>query len=133
LIGCGGFVASQQTGAANVRFGSKADIGRLIVWKSAQRMNLKAPMRSSLQLNAGGADDLAPSFAFRSDEGAELLRGVPLRDDADRIEAIHGFLPLEIRDQGGIQLVNDCFGVPACAKNPWNVTFFESNAVASLR
>jgi hypothetical protein len=40
-------------------------------------VNLKAPIRNSLQLNAGGADDLAPTFAFRSDEGAELFRGVP--------------------------------------------------------
>ena len=61
-------------------------------------INLKAPIGSSLQLNAGGADDLAPSFAFRSDEGAELFRGVPFRDDADRLEAIRGFLPLEIRE-----------------------------------
>src|SRR6516162_6978016 len=65
-------------------------------------INLKAPMGRSLQLNAGGADDLAPSFAFRSDEGAELFRGVPFRDDADRLEAIRGFLPLEIRDQSNI-------------------------------
>ena len=61
-------------------------------------MNLKAPIRNSLQLNAGSADDFAPSFAFRGNEGAELLWGVPLRDDADRLEAIRGFLPLKIRD-----------------------------------
>jgi hypothetical protein len=61
-----------------------------------------APIRISLQLNAGNADDLVPSFAFRSDERAKLFRGVPLRDDADRLESIRGFLPLEIRDQGGI-------------------------------
>src|SRR6266702_3935426 len=37
----------------------------------APGVNLKAPIRTSLQLNASSADDLAPSFAFRSDEGAE--------------------------------------------------------------
>src|SRR5262249_54766905 len=81
--------------------------------RNAPGANLEAPIGSSLQLNAGSADDLAPSFAFRSDERAELFRGVPLRDDADRLEAIRGFLPPEIRDQSSIQLVYDSLGRPS--------------------
>jgi hypothetical protein len=60
----------------------------------APGVNLKAPIRNSLQLNPGSADDLAPSFAFRSDEGAELFWGVLLRNDADRLEPIRSFLPI---------------------------------------
>ena len=70
---------------------------------------LSRARRISLRLDAGGFDDFAPLGALLGDEGAEFVRRVPLRDDAERVEAFRRFRPLEIGDQSGVEFVDDRF------------------------